>query len=38
MAIDVGITDLDDKIADDPETAARVEAFKKSLIEFKTAR
>ena len=38
MAIDVGITDLDDKIADDPETAARVEAFKKSLIEFKAAR
>ncbi len=38
MAIDVGITDLDDKIEHDPETAARVEAFKKSLAAFRNAR
>ncbi|MBK7047605.1 MAG: bifunctional metallophosphatase/5'-nucleotidase [bacterium] len=30
MAIDVGITDLDERIEHDPETAARVEAFKKT--------
>ena len=30
MAIDVGITDLDDRIEHDLETAARVDAFRKS--------
>ena len=38
MAIDVGITTFDDKIDDDEEMLARVEQYKKDLIDFKTAK
>ena len=38
MAIDVGVTSLDDDIADDPEMLARVEEFKQELVEFKEAK
>jgi 2',3'-cyclic-nucleotide 2'-phosphodiesterase (5'-nucleotidase family) len=38
MAIDVGVTALDDVIADDPEMLARVEQYNKDLLEFKTAK
>ncbi len=37
-AIDVAIADLDDKVEHDPETAARVEAFKQGLVAFKDAK
>ena len=38
MAIDVGITNLNDKIDHDKEMLARVEQYKKDLVEFKTAK
>ena len=38
MAIDVGVTALNDEIADDEEMLARVEQYKQDLIDFKTAK
>ncbi len=38
MAIDVGITALNDKIENDEEMLARVEKYKGDLLEFKTAK
>jgi|GEM_PF-5872271 len=38
MAIDVGITSLNDEVADDEGMLARVEQFKEDLVEFKTAK
>ncbi|MBK7769087.1 MAG: hypothetical protein IPI48_00755 [bacterium] len=38
MAIDVGITDFDDKAPDDAEMLARVEKFKTDLVAFKDAK
>jgi 2',3'-cyclic-nucleotide 2'-phosphodiesterase (5'-nucleotidase family) len=38
MAIDVGITALNEQVANDEEMLARVEKFKNDLIEFKTAK
>ena len=38
MAIDVGITSLDDAIADDPEMLARVAQYKEDLLAFKEAK
>jgi len=38
MAIDVGITSLGEKMDGDEAMAARVEQYKKDLIEFKTAK
>ena len=38
MAIDVGITTLNNKIDNDEETLARVAQYKKDLVEFKTAK
>lgn len=38
MAIDVGITDFDDKAAEDADVLARVEKFKQDLVAFKDAK
>jgi 2',3'-cyclic-nucleotide 2'-phosphodiesterase (5'-nucleotidase family) len=38
MAIDVGVTALDDKIQNDEEMLARVDQYKVDLLEFKTAK
>jgi 2',3'-cyclic-nucleotide 2'-phosphodiesterase (5'-nucleotidase family) len=38
MAIDVGITSLDDAVPDDPEMKAKVEEYKQSLVAFKEAK
>ena len=38
MAIDVGITTLNDKVENDEEMLARVEKYKVGLLEFKTAK
>jgi len=38
MAIDVGITSLDDAIADDPQMHERVEKYKEELVAYKEAK
>jgi len=38
MAIDVGITSLDDKAHSDPEMQAKVDAYKADLVKFKEAK